>query len=151
PTSEELAPVESVMSPGMAITATTPAGTITVRAEGTLRRSYSFDNTMLSTTMIPRTERWYGSLGLYDGGASLWCSHGRIDRTVVEEGQQHFETAAAALEWIRSRPAMPYVYRNDGLTVGWKTFAPRCELDVEVWQILLQGNKPKRLEGAEDD
>jgi hypothetical protein len=151
PTSAELAQVESVMLPGMAITATTPVGTITVHAESNLRRSYAFANTKLSTTMTPRTERWYGSLGLYDGGASLWCSHGRIDRTVVEEGQQHFETAEEALEWIRSQRAMPYVYRNDGLAVGWKTFAPRCELDVEVWQLLVQGNKPKRLEGAEDD
>ena len=29
--------------------------------------------------------------------------------------------------------------------------SPRKKLDVEVWQILIDGKKPKRLPGSQDD
>ncbi len=40
---------------------------------------------------------------------------------------------------------MAYVYRDDGLMVGWVKDLPRMMLDVEVWQILVDGKKPGRL------
>ena len=46
---------------------------------------------------------------------------------------------------------MPFVYRDDGLMVGWDKNLPRKQLSVEVWQILIDGKKPKRLPGSQDD
>ena len=46
---------------------------------------------------------------------------------------------------------MPFVYRDDGLMVGWDKNLPRKQLGVEVWQILIDGKKPKRLPGSQDD
>jgi hypothetical protein len=43
------------------------------------------------------------------------------------------------------------VYRNDGLAVGWMLVPARRQLDVEVWQIYVNGKKPGRLPGARDD
>jgi hypothetical protein len=71
---------------------------------------------------------------------------------VVEEGQQHFETEAAAMEWLQSQDDwMPHVYRNDGLVVGWRTVIPdRKQLNVDVWQLLIAGRRPTSLDGADD-
>jgi ankyrin repeat protein len=142
---------EIVMSPGMVITATTPAGTIVVTAVDDLTRSYSWEGATRSVEMWPREERWYGSLGLYyPGPGDHWKAHNGITRGVLEEGQQHFKTVEEALQWIHSRTWMPYVYRDDGLVVGWSKTLPRRQLNVEVWQILINGKKPHRLPGSQD-
>ena len=46
---------------------------------------------------------------------------------------------------------MPFVYRSDGLMVGWGKNLARKQLSVEVWQILIDGKKPKSLPGSEDE
>jgi hypothetical protein len=46
---------------------------------------------------------------------------------------------------------MPYVYRDDGLVVGWQKVPARRQLNVEVWQIYIDGRKPARLDGSQND
>ena len=147
----ELARIESVMTPGMTIMAVTTNGPIIIRAKSPLRRTYAFESRTLAVTMTPRAERWYGSLGLYSPGFSLglWPRSG-IYRAVVEEGQQHFNTSAEALQWLKERFWMPFVYRNDGLVVGWGTTPQRHQLNAEVWQFYVQHQKPVSLDGAQD-
>jgi len=70
---------------------------------------------------------------------------------VVEEGRQHFETEDEALRWLAARSFMPYVYRSDGLVVGWSKTPARRQLNVEVWQIIIKGEKPIDLPGSQDD
>ena len=143
---------EVVMSPGMKITATTPVGKITITAGKGLKRSYTWEGATRSVEMTPRDERWYGSLGLYfPGPGEHWKEHKGITRGVVEEGQQHFKTAQQARQWLAGRKYMPYVYRGDGLVVGWQKVPARKQLNVEVWQIFINGKKPARLPGSSDD
>jgi hypothetical protein len=143
---------EAVMAPTMRIEATTPVGNIAVTAVDELTRSYTWEGATRSVQMEPRAERWYGSLGLYyPGPGDHWKEHKGITRGVTEEGQQHFKSAEEAMEWIRSRTWMPYVYRDDGLVVGWNKTLPRKQLDVEVWQIFVNGKKPSRLPGSQND
>jgi hypothetical protein len=142
---------EVVMSPGMRITATTPMGTIAITAVDELSRSYTWEGATRAVEMSPRVARWYGSLGLFNPGAGEhWRDHHGITRCVTEEGQQHFKTVEEALKWIKERDWMPFVYRDDGLMVGWGKRLPRKQLNVEVWQILIDGKKPKRLPGSQD-
>ena len=139
---------EIVMSPGMTITARTSTGIITVRASQGLTRNYTWEGATRSVEMWPREERWYGSLGLYyPGPGDHWKEHNGITRGVVEEGQQHFKTTQEALRWLRARsqewtPPFPYVYTSNGLVVGWSKTLPRRQLNVEVWQIYINGKKP---------
>lgn len=143
---------ETVMSPGMRIHATTPEGEMVVTAVDQLTRSYTWEGATRSVEMSPRTERWYGSLGLYfPGPGDHWKEHKGITRGVTEEGQQHFKSADEALEWIRSRKWMAYVYRDDGLAVGWSKTLPRKQLNVEVWQIMINGKKPAQLPGSQNE
>jgi hypothetical protein len=149
----ELAKTEFAMVPGQTITATTSVGTIQIRADDWLRRSYTWEGATRSVKMWPRDERWYGSLGVYyPGPGRHWEEHHGVTRGCVEEGQQHFHSVKAAMAWL-SKPAqnwMPYVYRNDGLMVGWTKVLEREQLNVDVWQILINGKKPTSLPGATD-
>jgi hypothetical protein len=142
---------ELVMSPGMRIQATTVVGQIVITAVDELTRAYTWEGATRSVEMSPRHERWNGSLGLYyPGPGEHWQEHKGITRGVTEEGEQHFESDELALDWIKSRKWMDYVYRDDGLVVGWNKTLQRRQLTVEVWQILVNGKKPARLRNSQD-
>ncbi len=145
---------EVVMSPDSTIVATTNTGTISIKAGKGLKRSYTWDGATRSVEMWPRTERWYGSLGMYfPGPGNHWMPHKGISRAVVEEGQQHFKTVDEAMKWIAGPDQQwaPLVYRNDGLAVGWRKELSRSQLNVDVWQIFIDGKKPTALPGSLDD
>ncbi len=143
---------EVVMSPGMKITATTSVGTIAVTAADELTRSYTWDGATRAVEMQPQKSRYFGSLGLFFDGATVhWREHHGIARCSTEEGQQDFKTVEEVMKWIKEPERMSPVYRNDGLMVGWYKDLPRKMLDVHVWQILINGKKPTRLPGSQDD
>jgi hypothetical protein len=143
---------EIVMLPGSRLTATTPVGQIIIDAGQGLRRSYTWEGATRSVEMWPRKERWYGSLGLYyPGPGNHWLEHKGIARGVVQEGQQHFETVDKAMSWLENQQQWePHVWTNSGLVVGWNKTLPRQQLNVDVWQIYVDGKKPVTLPGADD-
>jgi hypothetical protein len=142
---------EVVMRPGMKITATTTLGTITIVAVDELTRSYTWDGATRSIELSPRTAKYHGSLGLFHvAQGEHWRDHHGITRCFTEEGQQHFDTVDEAMKWTKGRGVKTFVYRDDGLMVGWGKF-PGKKLSVEVWQILIDGKKPERLPGSQDD
>jgi hypothetical protein len=142
---------EIVMTPGTSITASTPQGTITITAGKNLKRSYTWEGATRSVTMWPRQNRWYGSLGLYyPGPGEHWVKHNGITRAVVEEGQQHFATEQQAIDWLHARTYLSYVWRTDGLVVGWSKTPERRQLSVEVWQIIVDGKQPTQFPGSAD-
>ena len=139
------------MVPGQTITATTPVGTIAIRADDWLKRSYTWEGATRSVVMRPRTRRWYGSLGVYyPGSGRHWKEHKGITRGVLQEGQQRFESVEQAVDWIDKWVWMPRVYTHDGLVVGWAKVPEREQLNVDVWQILVNGQKPSTMPGATD-
>lgn len=145
---------ELVMVPGMKITATTSSGTILISAEKGFRRDYSWDGSSYrSVTLWPRVERWRGSLGAYYPGAGEhWPEHRGITRGVLQEGQQHFDTVGQALNWISEQTDYyPTVFRDDGLVVSYGKVLDRRQINVAVWQILIQGQKPAELAGSKND
>jgi hypothetical protein len=73
---------EYVLTDGMTISADTPNGRISVAGGEGTQRMFSGDGWTQTTYLIPRTTRWYGSLGLYDP-ADSWSPHGRL---LVDEG-----------------------------------------------------------------
>ena len=143
---------EVVMAPGSSITADTSTGTITITAGLGLLRSYTWEGATRSVEMGARKVRWYGSLGLaFPGPGDHWKEHNGITRGVLEEGQMRFKTQVAAMKWIKERSrGLPLVYRKDGLVVGFGKTLTRKQLNVEVWQIYINGRKPKTLVGGQD-
>jgi hypothetical protein len=143
---------EAVMSPGMRITAATSEGTISITAVDEITRAYTWDGATRALEMKAHRARYFGSLGLYhDGADHHWREHQGITRCCAAEGQQDNKTIEEAIKWIKERERLPSVYRNDGLMVAWYKELAGNLLRVEVWQILINGKKPHRLPGSQDD
>jgi hypothetical protein len=143
----------NVVPPGKDKVVQTPAGPIALRATEWYPRTYYWGRCKGTVDLEPRNQRWHGSLGAYSPGSGFhWRECEGVARAVVEEGQQHFATVEEAVAWLKKKSEwMPYVYRNDGLAVGWRTVIPyRKQLNVDVWQILIGNQKPTRLPGADD-
>jgi len=141
------------MREGDRIVATTSVGTIGITAGRGYRRIYEWGECKKAVTLAARNNRWYGSLGLFYEGAGItwWIPCGGISRAVLNEGQQHFDTEEDALVWLRKSRGFPKVYSGDGLDVEWGLNQRRSQLSVNVWQVMIRGNKPVDLPGAADD
>jgi len=145
---------EIVMPPNSTIVATTETGTICIKSGNGLKRYYTWEGATRFVVMSPRIKRWYGSMGIsYPGPGSHWLpKHNGISRGVLEEGQQHFKNMDDAMAWIKKcKQWIPLVYRNDGLLVAYGKALSREQLNVEVWQIMINGQKPAKLEGSRND
>ena len=151
---------ELVMREGTRIEASWDGTTISVTAGKGFDRVYESNGCKLKSNMSGRGSRWYGKQGIYDpAGSSGWFSFASascngISRTVVEEAQIHFDDLQFAYEWIRRRQlgngTGQTVWRNDGLLISWNTVSGRKQLNADVYQICINGNRPKNLNGATD-
>ncbi len=139
---------EAVMAPGSSITAETATGSITITAGKGLLRSYTWEGATRSVEMRAREGKSKGSLGTEDPS---WKEHNGINRGMLDEGNLRFATAAAAMKWINEKAKeLPIVYRNDGLLIGFGKNLCRKTINVEVWQIYINGKKPTKLAGSQD-
>ena len=141
---------EVVLTPGMTVTATNPNGTVSLHATGSAVREISGDGWKTEFKLIPRTTRWYGSLGLYNPAESS-SPYGRL---LVDEGRLHFDSVSDALKhlYVDSQRSK-WVYTNDGLVVGYDVSPiPGGEptRSVTLWQIYVDGKKPTSMPGADD-
>lgn len=144
--------LELVMRKGDKIIATTGAGKIEIVAGDGLNRSYSWEGATRTAELWPRTERWYGSLGAYyPGPGEHWKNHNGITRGVLQEGRQHFEDKEAAKKWLDQQGKWyPTIFTNSGLVVSFGKVKGRHQINVEVWQITINGKPPRELKGADD-
>lgn len=134
---------EIVMPPDTTITTTTKEGTIAISSGKGLKRYYTWDGATRSVVMWPRSERWYGSLGLYyPGPGSHWVSNHGITCGVVQEGQQYFNTLEEAEAWLEKDQWLPCVWNDSGLVVCFGKSPDREQINVDVWQIYIEGHTP---------
>ena len=144
--------LELVMAKGDKIIATTEAGRIEVTAGDGLNRSYTWDGATRSAELLPRTKRWYGSMGAYyPGPGEHWKEHNGITRGVLQEGQQHFEDVEAAKKWLAQQGEWySTVFTDSGLVVSFSKVEGRRQINVEVWQITINGKPPRGLKGSDN-
>nr|WP_315400978.1 hypothetical protein [uncultured Duganella sp.] len=125
---------ELVMHEHTSITAEKNGAAIKIAAGAGIERTYTFGACTLDSHMSIRPARWYCSLGIYDPAPSNGdgppppeeCKG--ITRTVVEEGQIHFDDMQLVDAWIRRQQRAigrigQVVWTNDGLLVSW-AFVP---------------------------
>lgn len=132
-----------VMPNDMSIEVVGANGLVRVTSTGALERKYEWSDCSLSTTMITRASRWYGSKGAYDPAASLgifsWGCEG-ISRAVVQEGQIHFDDEEFAREWVRRKSGIfETTWSTDGLLISWGFSPERSQLNFDVWLMCLDG------------
>jgi len=145
---------ELVMREGATIEARKENTSVMVTSGKGFDRTYEWERCKLKSDMVARKKRWYGSMGIYDAAPSFGLSTGGcsgISRTVVEEGQIHFNDLQFAQKWIERRPkSYKTVWTNDGLLVSWNIVPGRRQLNVDVWLMCINGKRPKQLVGAND-
>jgi hypothetical protein len=138
---------ETVMAPGMTITATRSGQTMNIKALDAFRRVYSWAGMTKVFRLQGRKQRWYGSQGIYR-------PYGDRDlHAVLEEGQQHFDNLEGAMAWLQQRGRwLDLQWTSSGLVLGWKDQRRPVDgfpaLSVEVWQLYILGRKPRRLPGS---
>jgi hypothetical protein len=143
---------EVAMAPGSTITAVTVYGTISIKAGNGLNRCYTWDDETRCVEMWPRLGRWLGSMGIYfPAPGEPWADNHGVTRGVLEEGVQWFSSVDEASAWMKKNGTwVPFVFRNDGLAVAFRKEPSRRQMNVDVWQIMINGVKPTALPGADD-
>lgn len=130
----------------------TKIGLIKIHASSDLRRSGEWKSVTRSATLEARKESSPDGPVLYFYGFSEDSGqHPVTKRIEFREGRKSFQTADQVMLWIRQQSGrIPTVYRNDGLLVSCDMDPAKNQLTVEVWQILINSNKPSSLPGGDD-
>ena len=150
-----------VLSPMTQLVAHTPEGEITIASGHGLLRTYSWEGATRSLELIPPSRDLYGEQHFHtrhdspDGErtpAYDWQEFRGIVRGEAWESEQHFQTLNEAEAWLQKEndPALPLVWTNDGLVVGWSKRVDYKALTVVVHQIFVNGRKPTQLAGSQD-
>lgn len=142
---------EPVLSEGMRITAIMPSGELVIEGKRGTLRSFSGPGWSKDSMLIPRTKRWYGSLGLYDPAGSSTQS----GRVLVDEGRQFFASESEALRYLKHLSGYfgELTYTKSGLVVAYKVIPVEGGTPIRsiaVWQFYVNGRRPASLRGGDD-
>ena len=142
---------ETVLSEGQTVEATNKSGKIRISYVSPTKRRYEWDDEQRTLSLKVRLEPFQGKLGIYDP-ADTWIPFSTGTRLVIEEAVRKCENE----EQIKAALAegagyMDWVYTNDGLAVGFGRTPTRRQINVDLWQFLVQGKKPSNLVGARPD
>jgi hypothetical protein len=141
---------EHVLTPGMVITAHTPQDTIIITGDRGTKRTFEGNGWRKTRNLTPRDSRWDGSYGLYDPADSFTMG----GRLLVEEGRLFFNSESEALRFLNyGHGDTQYVFTNRGLVVGFEVEPVSGQEPVrwvEIWQIYINGHRPKSMLGADD-
>jgi len=144
---------EIVLCKGSTVTVRGDSSVLTVGASSLTTRSYHVDGFDFAVELIPRWERWNGNLGIYRPSGS------GDTHLVLEEGQQFFANEEELYQWIdwAKQWAGELEYKSDGLLMRWnfgervpEAEGPKRFLSVDIAQLMLRGEKPAGLRGAND-
>jgi hypothetical protein len=137
----------AVLQPGMKVEARALYGTVSIAYRSPTRRTFAWDGEQKTTAMIPREEEWMGAWGLYQpAGWPYWGV-----RVVAQESVRNFADLDGLYKYLDEYKAeMGAVYTNDGLVVGFSRNPERDQINVDVWQLEVNGKKPSTLKGADD-
>jgi hypothetical protein len=65
---------------------------------------------------------------------------------------REFDTLDEASEWlIEQQRTMNFVYGSTGLALGWSETKDRRQINVDVWQLTIDGVPPTGLPGSNDE
>jgi hypothetical protein len=97
--------------------------------------------------MIPRDEPFMGRVGIYNPAESWGIN---LDtRVVYDESIIDFPDYDHIYSFLlQSSDVMDWVYTEDGLVVGFGRAPQRQQINVYIYQLLLNGKKPQNLKGA---
>lgn len=141
----------AVLQPGQSIEATNRFGRVRVSYVSPLERKFEWDGGSRVVKMTARPEAFLGELGLYDPADCLvvFAPLCRTPRLVVREAVRDFDSYDQLYAFIHEgRDVMDWVYTSDGLLVGFGRSPEREQINVDVRQLTVDGQRPAALNGA---
>ncbi|MBK8207782.1 MAG: hypothetical protein IPK87_13490 [Planctomycetes bacterium] len=140
----------AVLSRGDVLTFQNKHGTMSIAADSNRKRTYTWDGASRSVFMRSRTKPWQGALGLYwPGPGDHWEEHEGVTRGVLNEERRDFASEADFRTWIKQQQEWyDAQYTPDGTVGGWSINLSRNQLNVELWQITIGGERPNELAGG---
>lgn len=143
---------ELAMRPGMIVEATNKSGTVSIEYISPLERRYRWDDHDEVRQLIPRRQEWNGKRGAYDPAPHSIFVAWLAPRIVAEDSAIHFSSVDEMRAWLHQGSAvLDWVYTGDGLVVGFAKAKDRNQVNIEVYQLLLDGREPTALEGSQPD
>ena len=139
---------ELAMSSRMLVKATNDNGSVEIKYLSPLEREYRWGAYIERRTLTPRKERWDRKLGAYEPAESSIFNIFQ-PRIVAEDSQLHFENYDEVYTWLKQgSEVLDWVYTDTGFVVGFSTSESRNQVNIEVYQIYINGEKPVSLSGS---
>ncbi|MBC2737705.1 MAG: hypothetical protein HF981_25325 [Desulfobacteraceae bacterium] len=148
---------ETVLSQGIKICAEDKGSNICIVAGKNNERTISLDGKTQSINLVAREKRWHGKLGLLSPGhpGDLWKDDDGVTMATIQESQIHYKSIEAVekslLNPFKKEWGGHIVYNDEGLLLQWKKTQMserQSILDLSIFQILINGEKPKKLTGS---
>ncbi len=140
---------ELAMQPGMIIEAKNKNGEFSVEWLGPLKREYRWNGKKATRTLIPRKERFTGRLGAYDPASASFITLLFRTRIVADDSIRNFSNMEEIDAKLYEGSAVSdWVYTDDGLVLGFSESPDRHQVNIDVYQFLLNGKKPISIKGS---
>lgn len=140
---------ELAMQSGMKIDAKNKNGEFSIEWLGALKREYRWNGKKATRTLIPREERFTGRLGAYDPASASFITVMFRTRIVADDSILNFSTMEEIEAKLYEGSAVSdWVYTDDGLVLGFSESPDRHQVNIDVYQFLLNGKKPNGIKGS---
>ena len=142
-------PTEQVLHKGEVIDIHNENGDLHIEAIDDTKRFYRWKDGNSKIRLMQREKRWYGSFGLYSVGDN-WFGK----RLLVSEAWRNFQNKQELMDWLNGPwniQNMKYVWTNTGLVAGWCETPHRNQINIDLWQVYIDGQNPVELSGARDN
>lgn len=137
----------AVLQPGQSIVATNKNGSVKISYVSPTKRKYEWDGHSRVVNLTVRPEPFQGREGMYDP-ADVWLICFQV-RLLLEEYTINFKNEKEMYQYLyQGGGIMDWVYSSDGLVVGFGRSPSRQAIDIDLFQILLNGKRPTNLRGA---
>jgi hypothetical protein len=141
----------AVLSQGQIVEATNKNGTVKISYVNPIERKYVWNGKSRVVKMIPRREPFQGKLGVYEAADSSDINQSET-RLVVDESVREFENEEQVKSALMEGGAiMDWTYTDDGLVVGFAIVPSRNQVNIDLYQFLIRGQKPIAIPGARPD
>jgi hypothetical protein len=146
-----------VIPPDHKVTAVTPLGEISVSAGSGSLRTINWQGVTRKIALISNSRK--SSIAGFDFRSNqanpsgyIWKMHKGIAKCHYYEAIKYCDNAKQASAFLASmkEPVIPGVASSDGLVVAWSTETESDVLTVLIYQVLVKGQKPINLAGADD-
>lgn len=139
------------------LSAATSLGAIELIAGTGTLRTIKWDGVTRQIALIRNERRsWFDGFDFRSSKVEptgyIWKMHRCIAKCHYYEAIKNCDNIKAAAEFVEGMKerVMPGVASSDGLVIAWSTETERDVLTVLVYQVLVNGQKPSNLPGADD-